>query len=312
MQKLIAMNDMPHIVLDAKDIARLPKYSPGELLEPSLAERMAVVESQLQQLNDNASSNAAKRIMYEQKVDSLEKRDKKPLADNQDNRAPCGSVCSTVRSTQAWRNVPLTVRLPSDSKSHITHANGVTSTATNSANIVHHITHANGVTSATTNGVTNDATRAGTSDITIDDNNDDYSGDTLDELSTRPEADGPFETPRYLRNKRSKRITNATIKGAANTNNSGGTFRAASRGQTVPRKELFISNVAKDVETAHLRRYVEANGFTVNEVQCVSHTDARNKSFRLRVLDAEFVKLFDSEIWPQGVIIKRRFRHSRS
>ena len=168
------------------------------------------------------------------------------------NRAPCGSVCSTVRSSQALRNVPLTVRLPIDSKSHITHANGVTSTATNSANIV----ATNSATSATTNGVTNDATRAGTSDVTIDDNNDDYDGDTLDELSTRPEADGPFETPRYLRNKRSKRITNATIKGAANTNNSGGTHRAASRGQTVPRKELFISNVAKDVETAHLRRYV--------------------------------------------------------
>ena len=61
--------------------------------------------------------------------------------------------------------------------------------------------------------------------------------------------------------------------------------------------------MAKDVETAHLRRYVEANGFTVNEVQCVSHTDARNNSFRLRVLDAEFVKLFNSEIWPQGVIV---------
>ena len=195
MQKLIAMNDMPHIVLDAKDIARLPKYFPAELLEPSLAERMAVVESQLQQLNDNASS-----IMYEQKVDRLEKRDKKPLADNQDNRAPCGSVCSTVRSTQAWRNVPLTVRLPTDSKSHITHANGVTSTA--------NIVATNSATSATTNGVTNDATSAGTSDITIDDNNDDYGGDTLDELSTRPEADGQFETPRYLRNKRSKRITN--------------------------------------------------------------------------------------------------------
>ena len=51
--KLQATSDLPPIVLSANDIVRLPKYSPGELLEPSLAERLAVVEGQLFQLNDS-------------------------------------------------------------------------------------------------------------------------------------------------------------------------------------------------------------------------------------------------------------------
>ena len=72
--KLQSTSDLPPIVLCASDIVRLPKYSPGELLEPSLAERLAVVEGQLLQLNDTASCNATKRTLVEQKCDQLEKR----------------------------------------------------------------------------------------------------------------------------------------------------------------------------------------------------------------------------------------------
>ena len=72
--KLQSTSDLPSIVLCASDIVRLPKYSPGELLEPSLAARLAVVEGQLLQLNDTVSCNATKRTLVEQKCDQLEKR----------------------------------------------------------------------------------------------------------------------------------------------------------------------------------------------------------------------------------------------
>ena len=71
--KLQSTSYIPPIVLCASDIVRLPKYSPGELLEPSLAERLAVVEGQLLQY-DTVSCNATKRTLVEQKCDQLEKR----------------------------------------------------------------------------------------------------------------------------------------------------------------------------------------------------------------------------------------------
>ena len=48
--QLQSTSDLPPIVLCASAIVRLPKYSTGELLEPSLAERLAVVEGQLLQM----------------------------------------------------------------------------------------------------------------------------------------------------------------------------------------------------------------------------------------------------------------------
>ena len=44
--KLQATSDLPPIVHRTSDIVRLPKYSPGELLERYLAERLAVVRHQ--------------------------------------------------------------------------------------------------------------------------------------------------------------------------------------------------------------------------------------------------------------------------
>ena len=60
--RLLALGSMPDFVLDANDIVRLPKYSPGLLLQPSMAERLAFVESHLQQLNDRVSRKSKKEL----------------------------------------------------------------------------------------------------------------------------------------------------------------------------------------------------------------------------------------------------------
>ena len=115
--KLQATSDLPPIVLSANDIVRLPKYSPGELLEPSLAERLAVVEGQLFQLNDTVSCNATKRTTIEKRCDQLEKRMQNvaPAAKSRpvhNNAKSCEIINSAASSHQAWHNVPLAVRLP--------------------------------------------------------------------------------------------------------------------------------------------------------------------------------------------------------
>ena len=125
----------------------------------------------------------------------------------------------------------------------------------------------------------------------------------------------PFVMPSYQRRKNEKRITNATIKGTASiasspNEHSGVVFRAA-RQKHSRRSELFIANVDNEVSTSDLEMYVKSKGFTVEELQCVSHNDAKNKSFRLRVSANEFPKLFEGELWPNGVIV-RKFRNARS
>ena len=60
--KVLAVKTPPIVMLNAHDIVRLPRHYPGELLEPSIAERLAVVESQLRQLGDSVSTNTEKRL----------------------------------------------------------------------------------------------------------------------------------------------------------------------------------------------------------------------------------------------------------
>ena len=124
----------------------------------------------------------------------------------------------------------------------------------------------------------------------------------------------PFVTPSYQRRKKEKRITNATIKGTASISSSrndhwGVVFRAAQQKHS-RRSKLFRGNVDNEVLTSDLERYVKSKGFTVEELQCVPHNDAKNKSFRLRVSANESAKLFEGELWPNGVIV-RKFRNAR-
>ena len=123
--KLQSTSDLPPIVLCASDIVRLPKYSPGELLEPSLAERLAFVESQLLQLNDTVSCNATKRTLVEQKCDQLEKRMQNvaPASKSRPahkNAMSCEKIKSATSSHQAWHNVTLAVQLPPNTDSRPT------------------------------------------------------------------------------------------------------------------------------------------------------------------------------------------------
>ena len=91
---------------------------------------------------------------------------------------------------------------------------------------------------------------------------------------------------------------------------SGGVFRGA-RQKHSRRSELFIAKgVDNEVSTSDLEMYLKSKGFTVEELQCVSHNDAKNKSFRLRVSANEFPKLFEAELWPNGVIVQK-FRNAR-
>jgi hypothetical protein len=77
------------------------------------------------------------------------------------------------------------------------------------------------------------------------------------------------------------------------------------KGAPEPERDLFIFRLVKETTCADLENYIKANGFTVREIECKSHEDAKYKSFKLTVPKSEFAKLFDVSIWPNGVGVRK-------
>ena len=61
-------------------------------------------------------------------------------------------------------------------------------------------------------------------------------------------------------------------------------FKSARSGP--PIRDLFISHVSKEVKSEDLNCYITEKGFTVVDVKCVSHKDAKNRSFQLSFVNS--------------------------
>ena len=59
---------------------------------------------------------------------------------------------------------------------------------------------------------------------------------------------------------------------------------------------LFIYNVQKSVSANELNAFLAENGFNVVHLKCVSHDEARQKSFQLSVPKTELSRLFDADM----------------
>lgn len=77
------------------------------------------------------------------------------------------------------------------------------------------------------------------------------------------------------------------------------------KGAPEPNRDLFISRLVKETKDSDLERYVRDSGFTVNDLECISHPDAKMKSFRMSVPKSEFPKLLSDSLWPSGVRVRK-------
>ena len=78
-----------------------------------------------------------------------------------------------------------------------------------------------------------------------------------------------------------------------------------------PSRELFIYRVDHCCTEDALQSYIEDHRIEIRKIECVSNPNAKYKSFKLSVAASEFPKLFNDEIWPDGVKI-RKFISPRS
>ena len=70
--------------------------------------------------------------------------------------------------------------------------------------------------------------------------------------------------------------------------------------------ELFVFNVNKNVDEETMKGYMKDNqGLELLECEKVSHNDARNKSFRVKVNPQDFEKAMKEDTWPYLVRVRQ-------
>lgn len=105
-----------------------------------------------------------------------------------------------------------------------------------------------------------------------------------------------FEQTRHER-KRLKRISKV-ITGKTPTN---GNFKGAPE----PDRYLFIHRVDKTVDSSAIKDHLCKNNITVRDLVCLAHDEAKYKSFKLTVPVHQFSSLFDENLWPNGVRVRK-------
>ena len=64
---------------------------------------------------------------------------------------------------------------------------------------------------------------------------------------------------------------------------------------------FFVFRVDKEIPTEDIKTYLSEEGIQNATVECVSHEDARSKSFKVNVMLQDKDKIMSSDFWPDGV-----------
>ena len=75
-------------------------------------------------------------------------------------------------------------------------------------------------------------------------------------------------------------------------------------GAPEPTRHLFIKRITKDTENDAVKNMILSYGFGIRDFRCISHPEARFKSFKLSVPASQFERLFDEKLWPEGVVVR--------
>jgi hypothetical protein len=105
-----------------------------------------------------------------------------------------------------------------------------------------------------------------------------------------------YEVPRTHKKKQKR---NKFISGTVSPNSS------AFKGAPMPDRHLFIYRVDKSASDRDISAFLVARQFNVRELTCVSNENAKFKSFKLTVPVTEYSNLFDGNLWPAGVRVRK-------
>ncbi len=285
--KLYTLDTPPSFVISAIDVHRLPKCEPGELLEPSMLQRLMLVEAQMKQLHHTMDSTVTRCLQTEDRVTgAITNAQSSSYAST--TASTKSKVTQSASPTNSTPYGPLTVKLPPLKPPQSRHAEVGRRDASRHD----------------TSTISSKGTPAPPSDPSFD--------VTATQQQTAQTSDGStgvtsdeFKLPRYAQRKLDRNNLRQVVRGTAPAT---GSLRGAPINP--PNRDLFIYKVQKNVDNNELKNSISVKGFTIVEFKCVSHNEANFKSFQLTVPKAEFSRLFDANIWPEGICV-RKFRTKR-
>jgi len=77
------------------------------------------------------------------------------------------------------------------------------------------------------------------------------------------------------------------------------------RGAPEPRRDAFIYRVLPDTSTEMLSQHLDSMGIATQAIDCVSNPNAMYKSFKVTTTVSNFRDLFNPEIWPEGICVRK-------
>ena len=75
-----------------------------------------------------------------------------------------------------------------------------------------------------------------------------------------------------------------------------------------PSRDIFVSRLLKDTETAHLTEHLQKNGVMPRAVVKKSHDEAQFNSFRIELKLSDLSKVLQDTFWPNGVHVRRFYQ----
>jgi len=124
--------------------------------------------------------------------------------------------------------------------------------------------------------------------------------DTINMHST--ESDTPDFQKQPHQRKQAKRVSRKVVTGKNTLN---GDVTHGFKGAPEPDRSLFIYRVAPHVDTKDITEYLGNKAITVKNLECISHACAKFKSFKLEVPISEYPLLFNEDLWPHNVSIRK-------
>jgi hypothetical protein len=275
-QKLDQAGIVPRVAVDSSGLHRIPKVIPAETNALSMCERMAVMESRIQQLEESMSVNVCKTITMGEKMDKITS-----YANAVTDRAgPAASKPAHVKVSPPLRpNISVqrvvtetsTKQLPrSDSRAPENVHSSLRSGTSQSADILRSRT--NLMRSSSQQSL----------------------------ASATSQQSGTFQLQRAVRKKLRRRV--APIVGTGTSDKV--------RGAPEPSRDVFVYRVQSDITVGDISSYVADTNVEVRNVIQKSQEGSKFMSFQVTVKVTDLNTLLQPDFWPCGVCV-RRFRLAR-
>ena len=284
LQKLDKCNQMPHLVIDALSIGALPKVNPEELNNVSFVDRQNKMEDKLLQLQETMDGLITENISIKESVYELKKS---RLVTN---------YASVVSSTIGAQPVTITSRTSKDKQPHQGNSSN-----DNKQQSVSHVKETN---QNIKNPKQRNQNEQHSENSQLDSDTQlpflQYMGTVSLDASTN--FSEPFHIPSYHRRKQKQRDNRRRniIRGKANSD--------PVKGGQEPTRQVFIYRVNTDTETEDLKTHIQEKGFDVISLNCISNEASKFKSFKLEVPMHQFQELFNEELWPKGICVRKFYR----